>query len=78
MIDVDVVPADPTAGDLELIVSPTRNRAVIEGDQDGDDESAPLLPPPDFSNYDAVYSSNAYGDIVSHDKHLNEDGEYLD
>ncbi|KAG8990744.1 hypothetical protein FRB94_013111 [Tulasnella sp. JGI-2019a] len=39
------------------------------------DEAEALLPP-DFSEYQAEYSTNA-GNIKSHDKHLNEDGEAL-
>lgn len=68
MIDVDVVPADPRPSDLEDIAGP----------KDGDPETIPLLPdcpPPEFSSYDAVYYTTATGDTVSHDPHLNEDGE---
>lgn len=31
-------------------------------------------PPPDFTPYDADYFEAADGTIVSHDRHLNEDG----
>lgn len=33
-------------------------------------------PPPQFTPYDAEYSWGWNGEIVSHDKHLNEDGMY--
>lgn len=32
-------------------------------------------PPPDFTPYDADYFVSGSGSIVSHDPHLNEDGE---
>ncbi|KAL4243489.1 hypothetical protein ABKN59_001277 [Abortiporus biennis] len=34
-------------------------------------------PPPEFTPYNAEYFVNGSGNIVSHDKHLNEDGEAL-
>ncbi|OCH96130.1 hypothetical protein OBBRIDRAFT_787580 [Obba rivulosa] len=34
-------------------------------------------PPPDFTPYEAEYSETSNGDIISHDPHLNEDGEAL-
>lgn len=33
--------------------------------------------PPEFSFWDAEYSETSSGDVVSHDAHLNEDGEAL-
>lgn len=39
------------------------------------DEEETLLPP-DFSEYQADYSTGSDGNIVSHDKHLNEDGTH--
>lgn len=43
----------------------------------GMEEAEPLLqaPPPDFSEYIADFSTSPTGDIISHDKHLNEDGQ---
>ncbi|KZS96019.1 hypothetical protein SISNIDRAFT_483424 [Sistotremastrum niveocremeum HHB9708] len=46
-------------------------------------EDQPLLgasteePPPDFAPYDAAYQIDKQGNIISHDSHLNEDGEAL-
>ncbi|KAG5647961.1 hypothetical protein DXG03_006995 [Asterophora parasitica] len=37
----------------------------------------PLEPPPEFATYDADYFATGSGDIVSHDPHLNTDGEAL-
>lgn len=34
-------------------------------------------PPPEFTPYEAEYFATSNGDIVSHDKHLNEDGRYI-
>ncbi|CAL1695718.1 unnamed protein product [Somion occarium] len=34
-------------------------------------------PPPDFAPYEAEYFVTSIGDIISHDEHLNEDGEAL-
>jgi hypothetical protein len=33
--------------------------------------------PPEFSSWNAEYSETSSGDVVSHDAHLNEDGEAL-
>ncbi|KAG8854889.1 hypothetical protein FRB96_007289 [Tulasnella sp. 330] len=38
---------------------------------------ADALLPPDFSEYEAEYFTGSDGNIISHDKHLNEDGEAL-
>ncbi|TRM68023.1 hypothetical protein BD626DRAFT_396019 [Schizophyllum amplum] len=34
-------------------------------------------PPPDFTSYEAEYKTESNGNIISHDRHLNEDGEAL-
>jgi hypothetical protein len=41
------------------------------------DSDAPFSSPPEFSTWDAEYGVASSGDIVSHDAHLNEDGEAL-
>ncbi|KAF8807378.1 hypothetical protein BYT27DRAFT_7164905 [Phlegmacium glaucopus] len=41
------------------------------------DESLGLGPPPDFTPYEAQYFEVGYSDVVSHDPHLNSDGEAL-
>ncbi|KAF9512630.1 hypothetical protein BS47DRAFT_1394076 [Hydnum rufescens UP504] len=41
------------------------------------DSNASFSSPPEFSTWDAEYSVTSSGDIVSHDAHLNEDGEAL-
>lgn len=70
LVDVDVVPEDPTPEALELVVS------TKDADRKGDsfDETEPLLPPPEFTDYVADSYTDGSGNIVSHDKHLNEDG----
>ena len=46
------------------------NQALVNYDGiPGSDE-----PPPDFAPYEAEFFETGSGDIVSHDKHLNEDG----
>ncbi|KAG5639223.1 hypothetical protein H0H81_005297 [Sphagnurus paluster] len=40
-----------------------------------DHNSVPLEPPPEFALYEADYFETSSGDIVSHDPHLNSDGE---
>ncbi|KAG9019731.1 hypothetical protein FRB90_011002 [Tulasnella sp. 427] len=74
LIDIDVVPEDPTPEALELVVSP--NDVDKKRDSFGN-ETEPLLPPPEFTEYVADYYTDGSGNIVSHDKHLNEDGEAL-
>lgn len=34
-------------------------------------------PPPAFTPYEAEWFEVGYGDVVSHDEHLNTDGEYI-
>ncbi|KAG8895194.1 hypothetical protein FRB99_000711 [Tulasnella sp. 403] len=65
LIDIDDLPDDPSRVSLDAIVG---KGELTELD--------PLLPPPEFSTYDADYTVTN-GNIVSHDPHLNKDGEAL-
>lgn len=73
LVDVDVVPEDPAPEALELVVA----AKDTDNKRDSFDETEPLLPPPEFTEYVADSFTDGSGNIVSHDKHLNEDGEAL-
>lgn len=72
LVDVDVVPEDPTPEALELVVA----AKDTDNKRDSFDETEPLLSPPEFTEYVADSYTDGSGNIVSHDKHLNEDGKY--
>ncbi|GLB36126.1 putative gamma-glutamyltranspeptidase [Lyophyllum shimeji] len=82
---VDVGDGQPPAGnanDVSSVPPPFTNvpsQTESSTAQQAIDSSlpVPLQPPPEFALYDADYFETDSGDIVSHDPHLNTDGEAL-
>ncbi|KAF8078649.1 hypothetical protein FPV67DRAFT_1571623 [Lyophyllum atratum] len=62
----------PPFTDLRSEAGPSTAHRVVEFSG-----PTPLQPPPEFALYDADYFETSSGDIVSHDPHLNSDGEAL-
>ncbi len=73
LIDVDVLPPDPS--DLELEAAVSVDHKGGDHPDDTDENTLLLEPPPSFGPYVPEYFREANGNIISHDRHLNEDGK---
>lgn len=80
-----IVPNDSFATPPSFEQSQASIHALLERTPHDDDEAVArslktdeeeALLPPEFSEYRAEYSTGSDGNIISHDKHLNEDGTF--
>ena len=72
-LDAALIPSGPSGKDAEA------NERSIPNVLEGIDFPVPAggeEPPPEFTPYEAEHFATSSGDIISHDKHLNEDGAY--
>ncbi|KAL1681616.1 hypothetical protein EV122DRAFT_260562 [Schizophyllum commune] len=69
-----IQPSTSKAGQDDLFGLPPYDATIVDYTSNN---PAVEEPPPDFAPYEAEYTTDSNGNIVSHDKHLNEDGEAL-
>ncbi|KAF9270124.1 hypothetical protein L218DRAFT_992782 [Marasmius fiardii PR-910] len=65
------------SGDEEQLLGPVGSSAESSEPSASSSASIPVDPPPSFSIYSADFFTNNSGNVVSHDPHLNTDGEAL-
>ena len=66
-----IQPSTSKAGQDDLFGLPPYDATIVDYTSNN---PAVEEPPPDFAPYEAEYTTDSNGNIVSHDKHLNEDG----